>query len=718
MVKAKSIFCLISVSFLAGSLLLSCKHDEPLPPEQDPYIVELSEGSSDIILFDSDGGTQAISFKTNYGWTVSSASEPACSWCSISPAEGSAGVNTIKVTVTGNTFPDERKFSFTIRSGEVGKIISVSQKPSCAISMASNRIEFDAAGGTRLITATSGYKCQATVSPEAQSWITILSTRAVTTEVSISVSKNESVDNRRGIVTLVNDEGGIEEVVVFQTGVQPVLSLSEKQFDMPAEGGEFEVTVTRNIDIDVSVTSGSSWVREDKSRSDITEEYRFTVDPNTSTQSRSATITFSNKDKGISKTVTVNQKAAREEGSIHILAIGNSFSVDAMEYLYNILIQAGYKSVKLGNLYIGGCTLKTHAENMANGFQAYTYYTNTNGTWSSVSNYNSVDAIKGETWDYISMQQASGVSGMPDSYEPHLSTLVSTVRKLAPKAKLMWHMTWAYQANSTHSEFPNYGSNQMTMYNAIVSTVKSKVLTKPEFEFVIPSGTAIQNLRTSLYGDTITRDGYHLSYGVGRFAAALMWAKQISGCDLSKITWHPSSYSYTENQMAAIKEAVDNAYAHPYEVTQSTFVDDYVAPDQGLLDILKAAGYNPENYNSLNLGVTTVAYYNSTTGNANLSTNMRNYAATRLFEKAEIPNGSLIVQKAGYQYRPEGWTALNKKTDPRPGVVQDQLVVVDDAWWGNFNYRGFNLSKAGAPSLSDSEQAQLEKAFGIFVPKR
>lgn len=306
---------------------------------------------------------------------------------------------------------------------------------------------------------------------------------------------------------------------------------------------------------------------------------------------------------------------------------------------------------------------------------------------------------------------------MPDSYEPHLSTLVSTVRQLAPEATLMWHMTWAYQSTSTHSEFPNYGSDQMKMYSAIVSTVKSKVLTKPEFSFVIPSGTAIQNLRTSLYGDTLTRDGYHLSKDVGRFAAALMWAKQISGCDLSKITWRPSSYSYTANQIGAIKEAVENAYAHPYEVTQSTFREDSVDPDAGLVDILRANGYEPGNYYALNLGVTTVAYYNSTTGNANLKNDQRAYAATRLFQKAEIPNGSLIVQKAGYQYRPEGWTALNQKTNPRPLVVQDQLVVVDDAWWGNFNYRGFNLSKAGAPSLSDAEQAQLAASFGIFVPK-
>ena len=713
----KDIFYIVPSLLLAGLTLLSCHSKDPLQPGQEPSIIEFSDGSSENILFGLDGGSQTISFKTNYGWSASFPSEPAGGWCSISPAEGPAGSNSIKVTASGNTSPDERSASFKIRSGDSEKMVTVTQKPSDAIAITSTRIEFDSEGGTRLITAVSGYPCQASVSEDARSWIDILSVRAVTTEVRISVSRNESVDNRRGIVTLTNEEGGIEEVVVFQTGVQPVLSLSRNQVDMPAAGGEFEVTVTSNVDIEVSVPAGSSWVREDKSGAGANGGYRFIVDPNGTTRQRSATITFSNKDRGLSQSLTVNQKGAREEGSIHILAIGNSFSVDAMEYLCQILLQAGYKSVKLGNLYIGGCTLKTHAENIANGFKAYTYYTTTTGTWSSVGSYSSVDAIRSESWDFISMQQASGVSGMPDSYEPHLSTLLSTVRSLAPEATLIWHMTWAYQSTSTHSEFPNYGNDQMKMYNAIVSTVKSKVLTKPEFSFVIPSGTAIQNLRTSLYGDTLTRDGYHLSYGVGRFAAALMWAKQITGCDLSKITWHPSSYTYTENQIGAIKEAVENAYAHPYEVTQSTFRDDHVEPEASLVDILKANGYDPANYSTLNLGVTTVAYYNSTNGNANLSTNMRAYAATRIFQKPEIPNGSIIVQKPGYQYRPEGWTALNQKTNPRPGVVQDQIVVVDDAWWGNFNYRAFNLSKTNAPDLSDEEQAQLEKSFGIFVPK-
>ena len=201
-----------------------------------------------------------------------------------------------------------------------------------------------------------------------------------------------------------------------------------------------------------------------------------------------------------------------EVKTISILAIGNSFSVDAMEYLWGILDQAGYESITLGNLYIGGCSLETHANNFKNNSASYTYYTNTTGTWSNTKSYAPLNALKAHDWDIITMQQASGKSGVASTYEPYLSDLMAIVMANCPDAELAWHMTWAYQGNSTHKDFPTYGSNQMTMYNAIVSAVNSAVLPKQDIKKVIPSGTAVQNLRTSFIGDKLTRDGYHMSY--------------------------------------------------------------------------------------------------------------------------------------------------------------------------------------------------------------
>lgn len=68
-------------------------------------------------------------------------------------------------------------------------------------------------------------------------------------------------------------------------------------------------------------------------------------------------------------------------------------------------------------------------------------------------------------------------------------------------------MTWAYAENSTHSDFPRYDRDQMTMYNRIVAATNAKIDTNDRIFGVIPAGTAVQNARTSYIGDNLTADG-------------------------------------------------------------------------------------------------------------------------------------------------------------------------------------------------------------------
>lgn len=48
-----------------------------------------------------------------------------------------------------------------------------------------------------------------------------------------------------------------------------------------------------------------------------------------------------------------------------------------------------------------------------------------------------------------------------------LPELVAWIRRTAPQAQVIFHQTWAYSQTSTHQEFPNYDSDQITMYYAI-----------------------------------------------------------------------------------------------------------------------------------------------------------------------------------------------------------------------------------------------------------
>jgi len=258
--------------------------------------------------------------------------------------------------------------------------------------------------------------------------------------------------------------------------------------------------------------------------------------------------------------------------SVKILAIGNSFSKDAMAHLYTVLKAEGVEQILLGNLYIGGCTLDKHAANAKSGEQAYKFYINSAGEWMTHPMMVSLlEGVKYEQWDIITMQQGSPKSGMADEYQPHLDELIAFVNenKTNPDAKLYWHMTWAYQSDSTQTAFKRYGNDQMTMYLGIVNALKEAVEPTEAFSMLLPVGTAIQNARTGFVGDTLTRDGFHLS-DLGRLIASYTWYAVLDGQPLYTVNVDKvGAQKLTDAHKRLIVEAVNSAISNPYEVTES-----------------------------------------------------------------------------------------------------------------------------------------------------
>ena len=260
-----------------------------------------------------------------------------------------------------------------------------------------------------------------------------------------------------------------------------------------------------------------------------------------------------------------------------ILAIGNSFSQDALQHLYQIAAAGGADEIVLANLYIGGCSLETHWDNAKHNLTRYKYEKNIDGTWKTKNYKTLLYALQDEDWDVITLQQVSDLSGMADTYNEQgaLQNLVNYVNtyKTNPDGELGWHMTWAYQSNSTHKAFKHYDNDQLTMYGAIVDAVQREVVPKDAFDIIIPTGTAIQNVRTSYIGDTLTRDGYHLSLNLGRYIGGLTWFHSITGWPIDDITYVPNPSKIPEEYLPIIKEAVKAAVENPFTVTVSSYVD-------------------------------------------------------------------------------------------------------------------------------------------------
>lgn len=243
---------------------------------------------------------------------------------------------------------------------------------------------------------------------------------------------------------------------------------------------------------------------------------------------------------------------------MNILAIGNSFSQDATTFLCQAAAAQGV-DLTVVNLYIGGCSLKTHWLNIRSGAPAYEYQRNGMSTWRNVS----IEQVLNEgIWDVIVTQQASHDSGFIESYEPFISEILDYLRRKAPHAQLLLHQTWAYEQDSTHPAFRLYSSDQLLMFRCLRDCYQ-EIAAKHSLD-LIPSGDVIQHVR-SLPGfcyemgeRSLCRDGYHMSLGYGRYLTALCWLRKLCGVSVANNSYCPDGDEPVESELLdVIRRSVD-----------------------------------------------------------------------------------------------------------------------------------------------------------------
>lgn len=255
------------------------------------------------------------------------------------------------------------------------------------------------------------------------------------------------------------------------------------------------------------------------------------------------------------------------DGIVRVLAIGNSFSQDAVEqYLYELAEEAGVKMI-IGNAYRGGQGFHSHWIDVTEQNNTFEYRKVVNGLRSNTPHMALSQIITDEPWDFITFQQVSQESGLSTSFEPHMSLLIGYTDSLKtnPNVRYGYHMTWAYSHDSTHGGFANYGSSQEVMYDSICHAVLWAMEQHPELTFMVPCGTAIQNARTTYLGDNMNRDGYHLDLKIGRYTASCTWLEATLGINPEGLTFRPEGVDFVAAHTC--QKAAHTAVQRPDTVT-------------------------------------------------------------------------------------------------------------------------------------------------------
>ena len=261
-----------------------------------------------------------------------------------------------------------------------------------------------------------------------------------------------------------------------------------------------------------------------------------------------------------------------EDGIIDVLMIGNSFCYYYVQELY-ALGQAAGIDIRVCNLYYGSCTLEKHYNWWINGESNYQYYETFHNGRKKTANVSLEWGLSQHEWDFIALQEHTPTIYSDDDHflntkgmwEPMASYLIEQF----PNAQIMWHQTWAYQAEYGKEDQPQTPELQQINQAKVEDYVKQicDYYNLPAGETLIQrvnTGRAWQIMRTEYNYDYMccrlgktnhdgtanAGDGFHDGdIGGGQLLNACVWFEILTG-----------------------KSVVGNSFSP--EFTTSTIIDD------------------------------------------------------------------------------------------------------------------------------------------------
>ncbi|MCQ2608365.1 MAG: DUF4886 domain-containing protein, partial [Bacteroidales bacterium] len=238
--------------------------------------------------------------------------------------------------------------------------------------------------------------------------------------------------------------------------------------------------------------------------------------------------------------------------TLRVLLIGNSFTYDLTTYIGDILRKSGINnnSCCVYILWSSGASLQY----WSNWYEDKNIFkiTKMGGNLVMDVTEGTVQEILSQNWDVVGLQQTSNYTTKRESYHPYLEKMITHIKHdcTNKSVSLCWHLTWSYWEG-----YDVDGPKEETGWKEILVTAEDEVVLSSGIDIVIPSGTAIENARRSILNTphSLTRDGRHISYGIGQYILACTLFETIFapvyGKSILENTAYPVVYQKDRDEM-------------------------------------------------------------------------------------------------------------------------------------------------------------------------
>ena len=175
----------------------------------------------------------------------------------------------------------------------------------------------EAKGGEINIKITTNIEYSVNIPIEAQSWVSIADTRALSREenITFTVAVNDSFDERSTTVELVDGDGEVLQTISFvQDGQTETFNCdSDDRYIVNADGGEINIKITTNIEYSVNIPiEAQSWVSIADTRALPREDTLiFIIAKNEAYERRKTSVELICNDGVVLQTIKFDQRATK-----------------------------------------------------------------------------------------------------------------------------------------------------------------------------------------------------------------------------------------------------------------------------------------------------------------------------------------------------------------------------------------------------------------------
>lgn len=354
--KKLLLFLLLALSLTA---VISC--DPPVEPEI-PSEIKIDSKYLNLEFGAESVSPYRIPFTASHDWNCTIQYDGSNKdWLSLNQ-KGSAGSNSLELSVSQSDIPEVRTARIIINSGDASATINIKQLGRDILNTPNNSYNVPKEGGEISVPIERNLDYELTIEESAQSWISLVETKSIIKEtLKFSIAPNDTPDVREGKIILTAGKEKIE-ITITQECADVITSPSDT-YNISGEGGTLAIKVEKNVEYEYSISEDAqSWLIYSETKALTVDTLFFTVLPNESVENREGVITLIGGDQTLEITVvqdgseiltiTTDTYNVGYEGGEIILEVGHNLEYSCIvdEAAQSWITAVNTRSVSIDNL--------------------------------------------------------------------------------------------------------------------------------------------------------------------------------------------------------------------------------------------------------------------------------------------------------------------------------------------------------------------------------